>query len=203
HAYLRAWRSFYSWAEESGLINANPCSRVRVKVPKPLREAVEIGDIPRLIEACATVRDKLIVSMLADTGLRLSELSSISRSDMSLRTQTMKVWGKGAKERVVRYGPRTGGLLDEYLQTATSPDNLLGLKPRGISVMLSRLGKATGIKCNAHAFRRTFATQSVRNGLNLFHIQSLLGHTTLTMTRLYAEQVGSQDAIEAYRPIVA
>ena len=68
--------------------------------------------------------------------------------------------------------------------------------------MLSRLGGKTGIKCNAHAFRRTFATESVRNGLNLFFVQSLLGHSNLTMTRVYAEQVSSEDAIKAYKPII-
>ena len=68
--------------------------------------------------------------------------------------------------------------------------------------MLYRLQIQTGIKCNAHAFRRTFATESVRNGLNVFYVQSLLGHSSLTMTRIYAEQVSSEDAIKAYIPIV-
>lgn len=68
--------------------------------------------------------------------------------------------------------------------------------------MLHRLGQRAGIKCHAHALRRTFATQSVRNDINLFYIQSLLGHSTLTMTRIYAEQVNSEDAIKAYKPIV-
>ena len=49
---------------------------------------------------------------------------------------------------------------------------------------------------------RTFATESVRNGLNVFYVQSLLGHSSLTMTRIYAEQVSSEDAIKAYKPIV-
>ena len=80
--------------------------------------------------------------------------------------------------------------------------SLFDLKPRGVSVMLERLGRAAGIKCNAHAFRRTFACESVRNGLNLFYVQSLLGHSTLQMTRIYAEQVNSEDAIKAYKPIV-
>ena len=68
--------------------------------------------------------------------------------------------------------------------------------------MLTRLQTQTGIKCNAHAFRRTFAGESVRNGLNLFFVQSLLGHSSLTMTRVYADQVSSEDAIKAYKPIV-
>ena len=96
----------------------------------------------------------------------------------------------------------TSSLLDQYLEEAAHGESLLGLAPRGISIMLSRLGEKTGIKCNAHAFRRTFATESVRNGLNLFHVQSLLGHANLTMTRVYAEQVNSEDAIKAYIPIV-
>ena len=65
--------------------------------------------------------------------------------------------------------------------------------------MLAGLESLTGIKCNALSFRRTFATESVRNGMNLFHVQSLLGHSSLTMTRIYAEQVNSEDAIKAIR----
>jgi len=71
----------------------------------------------------------------------------------------------------------------------------------GISSMFYRLQNFTGIKCNAHAFRRTFTTASVRNGLNVFYVQSLLVHSSLTMTRIYAEQVNSEDAIKA-KPIV-
>jgi hypothetical protein len=71
-----------------------------------------------------------------------------------------------------------------------------------ITNLLKELGEKTGIKCNAHSFRRTFATESVRNGMNLFHVQSLLGHSSLTMTRIYAEQVNSEDAIKPYKAVV-
>jgi len=175
---------------------------IRVKVPKPLRHAVDVSDIPRLLDSCETVRDKLIILMLADTGLRLSELAGIRPDDVDSESHTLTVWGKGAKQRVVRYRPKTAKLLRLYLSHSVTGDRLLGLKPRGISIMLERLGKAVGIRCNAHAFRRTFACESVRNGMNLFYVQSLLGHSTLAMTRIYAEQVNSEDAIKAYRPIV-
>ena len=68
--------------------------------------------------------------------------------------------------------------------------------------MLARLERRTGIKCNAHAFRRTFVTESLGNGMNLFYVQSLLGHSSLTMTRIYAELVNSENAIRAYKAIV-
>ncbi len=72
---------------------------------------------------------------------------------------------------------------------------------RSLRNSLTGLEAVTGIKCNAHSFRPTFATESVRNGMNLFHVQSLLGHSSLTMTRIYAEQVSSEDAIVAYKAL--
>ena len=96
----------------------------------------------------------------------------------------------------------TEELLIQWLNERPNADRLLTMPARGISSMLHRLQTQTGIRCNAHAFRRTFATESVRNGLNVFYVQSLLGHSNLTMTRIYAEQVSSEDAIKAYKPIV-
>ena len=93
-------------------------------------------------------------------------------------------------------------LLEQYLDPYRPSKELLGLKPRRVAKVLARLEAITGIKCNAHSFRRTFATESVRNGMNLFHVQSLLGHSSLTMTRIYAEQVNSEDAINAYKAVV-
>ena len=202
HSYLRALRAFFSWAEETDLIPRSPCARVRLKVPKPLRYAVKVENVLILLAACQSSRDKLIVLLLADTGLRLSELASVKAQDVNLETSTISVWGKGAKQRVVRYGPRTEQLLVEYLSETNYQGNLFGLSNYGVSKVLKTLQRKTGIKCNPHAFRRTFATESVRNGLNLFYVQSLLGHNSLTMTRIYAEQVNSEDAIKAYKPIV-
>ena len=93
-------------------------------------------------------------------------------------------------------------LLEKYLDKHRPADGLLGLKPRGVAQVLVGLESLTGIKCNVHSFRRTFATESVRNGMNLFHALSLLGHSSLTTTRIYAEQVNSEDAIKAYTSVV-
>jgi integrase len=188
---------------DEAIVESNPCYRVKVKVPKPLRPAVGLDDVGRLIAGCESVRDKAIVAMFADTGLRLSELASIDAADLH-ETNTVTVWGKGAKQRVVRFGPSTAALLEVWLRERPhGTAALFGLKPRGIACMLWKLERKMGIKCNAHSFRRTFATETIRDGMNLFHVQSLLGHSSLTMTRVYAEQVNSQDAIAHYRPIVA
>ena len=202
HAYFRAIRAFYNWAEAEELIAVVP-RMVAPKVPKPLRYAVSVDDITKLLAASEGVRDKLIVSILADTGLRRAELCSVRWADVDQERDTIRVWGKGAKQRFVRYGPQTRRLVElRHQESDRSDGSLLGMKPTGLQDMLKRLETKTGIKCNAHAFRRTSATESVRNGLNVFYVQSLLGHSSLTMTRIYAEQVSSEDAIKAYKPII-
>ena len=106
------------------------------------------------------------------------------------------MWGKGAKQRIVCYGTATATYMAEYLDEMELKGHQ-AIIPNvwAITNLLKELEERTGIKCNAHSFRRTFATESVRNGMNLFHVQSLLGHSSLTMTRIYAEQVDSEDAI--------
>ena len=200
-AHLRAFKALFNWIEDSGLppLGAtNPCRNLKIKVPKPLRYAVPVEDIPTLLEACNSLRDKLIVALLADTGMRLSELSSVQTADIDFANQQINIWGKGSKQRTVRYGDATAELMHGYEPSET----YLDMTANAIRLMLDKLGKRTGIKCNAHSFRRTFATESVRNGMNLFHVQSLLGHSTLNMTRLYAHQVDSTDAVKAYKPII-
>lgn len=77
-AYLRAWKTFYTWAEEEGRVGVNPCRGLRIKAPQSLRLVVGMGDLATIMPACQCERDRLIVAMLADTGLRLSELASMS-----------------------------------------------------------------------------------------------------------------------------
>ena len=96
------------------------------------------------------------------------------------------MWGKGARQRRVAYGEISGRILRDYLTGESRGEKLFDLLPRGVSEILRRLGNETGIKCNAHMFRRTFATHAIRNEMNVFHVQSLLGHSSLTMTRIYA-----------------
>ena len=131
------------------------------------------------------------------------ELSNVRLSDINLDDQIITVWGKGAKQRVVCYGTATATYMAEYLDEMELKGNQTFIPNVWvITNLLKELGDKTGIKCNAHSFRRTFATESVRNGMNLFHVQSLLGHSSLTMTRIYAEQVNSEDAIKAYKAVV-
>ena len=116
HAYFRVLRAFYRWAYQEELLVNSPMANMKApKVPAPLRHSVALDAIPVLFGACDNLRDRLIVSLLADTGLRLSELASLMVWDINLSVDSMRVWGKGAKQRTVCFGPSTKLLLKQYL----------------------------------------------------------------------------------------
>jgi len=85
HAYFRVLRAFYRWTCQEGLLVNSPMVNMKApKVPAPLRYSVDLDAIPVLLAACQNLRDKLVVSLLADTGLRLSELASLKVVDIEL-----------------------------------------------------------------------------------------------------------------------
>jgi integrase/recombinase XerD len=117
-----------------------------------------------------------------------------------MATQTIRITGKGKMRRIVKFGDVTAMRLSAWIEGRQSDNALLGISSGGVSSLLAKLRRRTGIRCNAHSFRRLFACEAIRNGMNLFDVQSLLGHSALEMTRLYADQVGSEDALDSYTP---
>ena len=200
HAYLRAARTFFNWAVEEEYIAVSPCKNVSIKVPDADRYTLSVEQLGELVAACNTDIQRLVVTLLADTGIRRSELASVHVGDIDMSNQTIRIIGKGKKRRVVKFGDVTASYLTAWIEARSSEYTLLGISSSGVSSLLVTLGRRTGIRCNAHSFRRLFACEAIRNGMNLFHVQSLLGHSTLEMTRLYAHEVGSEDALDSYTP---
>ena len=131
------------------------------------------------------------------------DLASIRLSDINLDDRIITVWGKGAEQRFVCYGTVSARYMSEYLdETSLNSNHTFISNVWAITNLLKELDESTDIQCNAHSSHRISATESVRNGMNLFHLQSLLGHSSLAITRIYAEQVASENAIKAYKAMV-
>jgi integrase/recombinase XerC len=154
-------------------------------------------------------RNKAIVLTLLDTGLRLTELANIQLANVDFDRETIKVMGKGAKERVVRIGKKTQKAILRYLLMRKDDHPCLWvteerrpLRAFGVQTMIKRLGRRAGIssvRCSAHTFRHTFATRALLNGAGEFEVQSLLGHEGLDMTRRYAASLRSEAAVAGHR----
>jgi integrase/recombinase XerC len=203
HSYFRAIRAFYNYLEREGFIELSPCHKLQApKLPNRVMPRPTLPEVRRLVESSDSVRNKAIICLFADTGFRLSELANIKAEDINWQRQTVKVWGKGAKQRVGKFSDTTANYLRQHLESYASNGNIWGVNQRGIAEMLKRLRLRTGVVCNPHSFRRAWAIETIKNGTNLIDVQVLGGWEDLEMVKRYAREVNSEDAISRYKPLM-
>jgi len=144
------------------------------------------------------LRDKAIISLFADSGMRLNELANIKATDIDWENYTIVVWGKGNKQRKAPFTERSANLLRQLISQNGTGENIWYMKPRGIQNMLLELAKRTGLPCNPHTFRRTFASNLHRAGLDIEHIMRLGGWESLDMVLRYTRSVKFEDSLKHY-----
>jgi site-specific recombinase XerD len=215
HIYHRSLKTFFNWLVMEGFLEENPMWNMKApKVPKPTIKPFTETDIHNLLLLCSggrflDFRNRAIILVFLDTGLRLGEMARIQNDDVDFSHETITVMGKGAKERVVRIGKGAQKALLKYLLLRDDKHPCLWVteerRPMTVSAiqtMIKRLCRRIGItdsKIGPHTFRHTAATMALRNGASPFDVQSLLGHSTLVMTRRYTETVNSQDAVKRHK----
>jgi integrase/recombinase XerD len=155
-------------------------------------------DVQKLLSACQLPRDKALILLMVDTGLRRAEVCALNWKDVDISSGLIHVVrGKGGKARSVVVGATTRRALLAY-RRALNPDpanpvfqtQASGrLAFNGLRSILLRLGQKAGVKVSPHSLRRTFATMSLKAGMNPLHLQGLLGHATMEMTRHYVQMV--------------
>jgi integrase/recombinase XerC len=192
--YVRTLRVLGNWLAAEGLATAGAlCGLRRPRVPHKVIEPVADDLLRRLLAVCS-VRDRAIVLLMLDTGLRVSEVTSIRLGDLR-PDGTLKVRGKGARERMVPVGSTARQAIVRYLGQrgrGRSDDALfLGrrgeISSRGLQHMLRRLKGRVGVtgRLSPHSLRHTFARSYLVNGGDAFSLQRILGHTTLDMVKGY------------------
>lgn len=202
HSNFRAIRAFYNWLEAQGRIPLSPCHKMQApKLPKVVLGHPSLSQVEALIAAAPTTRDKAIISLFADTGMRLSELAQIALDRIDWAINTIRIMGKGRKERLVKFGRRTRELVTQHLASHSPNGNIWGVNAHGIQTMLVRLGKETGIKCNAHSFRRFFAIELRKRGVDSQTIQYLGGWESLAMVERYSRAAKQEVALAEYVPL--
>jgi site-specific recombinase XerD len=208
HAYYRALRAFYNWlySPKSGLkLNpqSNPILLVDApKVGKKILPSLTAEQLDYLISQAGCIRDKAIISLFADSGLRLLEEANIRVSDIDWTRRLIKVKCKGGKEGLAPFGLRTESLLKRWLSEYNSDGMLWNLNDRGIQTMLGRLQAKTGLKCNAHTFRRSFASILAKRGVDSIHIMRLGRWESIQMVERYTASVKFDDSLKYYQPLI-
>jgi len=167
---------------------------VKIAVPKTLPSYVEKSDVDKLLEAMrskkthkkSALRDVLLVELAVHTGLRRSELASLSIGDIDLNRQVVIVRkGKGAKDRAIPLSDAMTARLADYMEGKPRDDSLFGLAPSTISDKIKVFARKAGVDIHTHSLRDYFATSLSETGATIREIQSLLGHANLTHTERY------------------
>jgi integrase len=199
HAYYRAVKTFYNWrAETFGL--PSPMKHIKApKLSKLILPSLTRDEVLKLLEATNCVRDKAIISLFTESGLRLSELASIQLGNINWTNRTIRVIGKGRKEAVVPFGSLTESYLRAWLGEYKANGNIWGLNTWGISSMLRRLRQVTGLPCNPHTFRRTFACLLRKADVDTMTIKELGRWESLEMVQRYTRSVTFDDCLKFYK----
>ncbi len=211
--YYRVLQSFFNWMESENSKQENPFNKLKPpKTDNKVIEALTENEIKFLLKQCSAktaldVRNKAIISILLDSGLRVSELVSINLNDIAWETHSILIrQGKGGKQRVAHMGSRARKALWKYIRVYRNSDsdrvfiNRNGdpLDAVGIKILIKRLGQKTGVKVHPHKLRHTYAISYLRNGGDAFTLQYSLGHSTLQMTQRYLQSLNANDAGNAH-----
>ena len=223
-AYVRAIKAYWTWLFNEGYISDNTMSALKIpKAPKKVVNTFTQEQIQLMIKAINQrsprgYRDYLIILILLDTGIRLSELMGLRIDNIDFGQNCFLVHGKGNKERLVPFGSRVRHVLWQYIRNIRPEprfddikqvlltDNGYPLRPRAVQIMINRLGKQVGIagvRCSPHTFRHTFAKNYLLLGGDVFSLQRILGHSSLEVVKLYINLAASDisDQHRRYSPV--
>jgi site-specific recombinase XerD len=204
---FEAFRAFGKWLEKKKVM-CNPWSDIDIpRVPVPLLKTPSADNIKELFTYLdnhylseLALRNKAIIAVFVESGLRLFELSSIKPEHINWPEGTIQIWGKGWKEGKAPFGQTSGALLKEWLNIyKPNGGNFWGIDRAGIQMMLKRLHQATGITCNPHSFRRAFATILLKSGADSLDIKRLGRWQSLQMVDRYTKSVQFEDSLKFYK----
>lgn len=202
---LSSLKSFFKFLTKQGFVSVNPLRFVTgPKTKKPLPSFVKDGDMESLLdghgfnEDFEGVRDRLILEMLYDTGMRRSELVNLRDVDVDYNDMKIRVTGKRNKQRLIPFAEKLKDLMLAYINVrndevgvgcesffvrkngkSLSPEILYTIVKKNLSEI------PTLVKCSPHVLRHSFATSMLNNGAELSAVKELLGHSSLSSTSIY------------------
>ena len=197
---LSSLRSFYDFLIEEKILDSNIFKFVsNPKLDKKLPNFLSYEEYRKIYDSIPednilNIRNKMIIEMLYATGMRVSELVNLKIDSINFNDKSIRVLGKGKKERIVYYGEYASVILDEYLKIRNSNNEYLVLNNkgnkitvRGIEKIIDKIALSSAVKNNVtpHTFRHTFATHLLNYGADIKSVQELLGHSSLNTTEVY------------------
>lgn len=204
-------KAFYRYMETEDIIEYNPFHKIALKYKEPitLPKTIPLDSIKDILkysykklnnvnsnyQYMVALRNTIIIELLFSTGMRVSEISNLKRKSLDLQSNTLYIYGKGSKERIMCItNDKISRLLCNYLDICNSLNDYVFINKLGnryseqsIRNMINDYAIATGVELHItpHMFRHTFATALMDENVNIRYIQQLLGHSSITTTQIY------------------
>ena len=194
-------RSFYNYLLLQKLVKTNVFRNIRnPKIERKLPNYLNYEEIDELLKNIDTstdegIKNRCLIELFYATGCRVSEIINIKMKDINFNNRTIRIFGKGSKERIVYYGDYAAGYLNDYLNTSyndgceylfvnSKKEKLTIQEVEGI---IKHIMDHISIKTHVtpHTLRHTFATHLLNNGADIKTVQELLGHASLNTTGIY------------------
>lgn len=198
--------SFFNWCFKQDILFSNPMDKIeKIKLPEPRPKGVEQGLIEKVLKVIpnTNLRDKLLFTLITETGLRVSEAINIYIEDIDKTPddEKMIIRGKGNKTRTVMLyaAPESLMLLNKYINQSGIKSGALfrgddrkggskrPMRYNSVYELWQKYTKKAGVGVNIHALRHTYATRLVNEGVDLDVVRKLLGHKNMQTTMRYAE----------------
>lgn len=209
---LPVLRSFFRYALRYGLLERDPAHLVETpKVPKPLPKFVREKEMDRLLDdegwddSLTSLRERAVLTVLYETGIRRSELCGLNDADVDLSAMQMRVTGKGDKTRVVPFGPEVADAISRYREARDreqgGADGALFLNTKGQRItgftvwhiVHNQLSRVTTLRQRSpHVLRHSYATALLNHGAQIEGVRRLLGHASLEATEIYTHATFEQ-----------
>ena len=204
--HLSAVRTFFSYLNANDIIATNPAAAAATpKAARDLPRKTSQSDVERLLEVCPLdepvgLRDRAFLELLYASGARISELAGLSVVDIDFAASSVRLFGKGSKERIVPLHKLALQVVSEYLQQSRPkllvgrPADALFISTRGNAMSADSLRKVFKARAkqagldpslHPHDIRHAFATDLVEGGADLRSVQEMLGHSSLSTTQVY------------------
>jgi len=211
----RALSALFNFLAKEGIIEKddNPISDVeKPKEEKVLIRIFSDDELQRFFRSIDRttfhgIRDYTIFLLFLDTGVRATELINIKQKDLFLSAHHLYVMGKGGKERIIPFGEKALGAINQYITIAGKNEYLFlnefdtQIKYRTVDNTCKKYGKMAGItdkRVSCHTFRHTFAVNYLLNGGDVRSLQEILGHSSLAMVQRYTQLV-NQNVKDAHK----
>jgi len=198
-SHISILRTFFAWLVNEKIILTDPMSRIITpKSEKRFPKGLELEQVELLREFCIDIRTRAIFELFYSTGARLSELVNAKLSDIDFQHRTLRVIGKGNKERKVYLNYKSIYHLKKYISARKTKSNDLfvinkspfcPMKVAAIQAVFRKLGERANLpkQLHPHIMRHTLATHLLNNGAPISMVQKILGHESSSTTEIYCQ----------------